>query len=131
MDFEFRAEILEDTVVDMWTVVGYDCLRDSKPTNDVLRKEFGDIFVLDVSIRFGLYPFTEVVCGNEQGFLLGSCDGQGSHYVHPPLCKRPRAGYQLQRFKWHMRYGCMPLAFVTLLDISRRVLLHSGPIVPL
>ena len=131
MDFEFQAKIPEGNAIKLQTIVGYDCLRDSKPTNDVLPNEFRDIFVLDISIRFYFYPFTEVICGNEQEFHLGSCDGQGSHYVHPPLCKRPRAGYQLQRFSWHMWDGCMSLAFVTFLNISRRILLHSRLIVPL
>ena len=131
LDFEFRAEIPEGNDVKLRTVVSYDCLRDSKPTNDVLPNEFGDIFVLDASICFYFYPFTEVIRGNEQKFLLGSCYWQGSHYVHPLLRKRPRVGNWLQRFRWHMRYGCMPLTFFTLLDISRRVSLHSGPIVPL
>ena len=130
MDFKFQIEIPESNAVELRTVVGYDCLRDSKSANDVLPNEFGDIFVLNVSIRFYFYPFTEVVYGNEQEFLLGSCKRQGSHYVQPPLRKRPRAGYRLQCFIWHMRYGCLPLAFVTLLDISRRIFLHSGPIVP-
>ena len=65
MDFEFRAEIPEGNDVKLRTVVSYDCLRDSKPTNDVLPNEFGDIFVLDASICFYFYPFTEVISGNE------------------------------------------------------------------
>ena len=129
--FEFRAEISEGNAIKLRTVVGYDCLRDSKPANDVLPNEFRDIFVLDASIHLCFYPITEVIRGNEHEFLLGSYDGQGSHYVHSPLRKQPRACYWVQRFRWHMRYRCIPLAFVTFLDISRRVLLHSGPIVPL
>ncbi|KAL6319765.1 hypothetical protein AAG906_036823 [Vitis piasezkii] len=104
------SKISEGDAIKLRTVVGYDCLRDSKPTNDVLQNEFRDIFVLDASIRLCFYPFTEVISGNEQEFLLGSCNGQGSHYV--------------QCFKWHMRDGCMPLAFVTFLDISHRILFH-------
>ena len=87
LDFEFRAEIPEGNAVKLRTVVSYDCLRDFKPANDVPPNEFGDIFVLDASIYFCFYPFTEVVRGNEQEFLLGSCDWQGSHYFHPPLRK--------------------------------------------
>ena len=99
MDFEFRAEISEGYAVKLRTVVSYDCLRDSKPANDVLPNESRDIFVLDVSIRLCFYPFTEVICGNEQEFLLGNCEGQGSHYVHSSLCKWPRADYRVQRFR--------------------------------
>ena len=129
--FEFRAEISEGNAIKLRTVVGYDCLRDSKPANDVLPNEFRDIFVLDASIHLCFYPITEVIRGNEHEFLLGNYDGQGSHYVHSPLREQPRACYWVQRFRWHMRYRCIPLAFVTFFDISRHVLLHNGPIVPL
>ena len=65
MDFEFRADISEGDDIKLRTVVGYDCLRDSKPINDVLQNEFRDIFVLDANIRLCFYPFTEVISGNE------------------------------------------------------------------
>ena len=72
LDFEFRAEIPKGDAVELRTVVSYDCLRDSKPANDVLPHKFGDILVLDVGICLCFYPFAEVVCGDEQEFLLGS-----------------------------------------------------------
>ena len=74
MNFELRVEIPEGNTVKLWTVVIYDCLRDSKLANDVLPNEFGDIFVLDASICFCFYSFTEVVRSNKQKFLLGNCD---------------------------------------------------------
>ena len=73
MDFELRVEILESDAVKLRTVVGYDCLKDPKTTNDVFPHKFGDIFVLDASICFCFYPFTEVIYGDEQKFFLGSC----------------------------------------------------------
>ena len=74
MDFELSAEIPECDIVKPWAIVGYDCLRDPKAANDVFPHKFGDIFILDVSICFCFYPFIEVICGDEQEFLLGSCD---------------------------------------------------------
>ena len=66
-------------------------LGDSEVADDVFPYEFGDIFVFDASIRFSFYPFTEVIRGDEQKFLLGRCGWEGSHYVHAPLCEGPGA----------------------------------------
>ena len=52
-------------------------MRDSEAADDVLPHELGDVFVLDASVCFSFYPFTKVICGDEQEFLLGSC-GFGS-----------------------------------------------------
>ena len=41
--------------------------------DDVLPYELGDIFVFDASVCFSFHPFTEVIRGDEQEFLLGSC----------------------------------------------------------
>ena len=46
-------------------VVSYDHLGDSKSAHDVLSNELCDVFILDVSISFGLYPFVEVISGNK------------------------------------------------------------------
>ena len=73
MDFELRAKISKGDVVKLRAVVDYDCLRDPKTANDVLPLKLGDIFVFDADIRLCFYPFTEVVCGHEQEFFLGSC----------------------------------------------------------
>ena len=73
LDFEFQAEIPKGDSVKLRTIVGHDCLRDPKVANDVLPHKLGDIFVLDASIRLYFYPFTEVVYGNEQEFLLSGC----------------------------------------------------------
>ena len=72
LDFEFQTEIPEGDSVKLRTIVGHDCLRDPKAANDVLLHKFGDILVLDVGICLYFYPFAEVVCGDEQEFLLGS-----------------------------------------------------------
>ena len=56
----------------MWTFVAivappfsYNGLRDSKVADDVLPHELADVFVLDASICFTFYPFTEVICGDD------------------------------------------------------------------
>ena len=70
---QFRTEIPECNAVKLWTIVSYDDLGNSKAANNVLPYEFGDIFIFDACICFSFYPFTEVIRGDEQEFLLGSC----------------------------------------------------------
>ena len=86
-DVELRAEIPESDVVKLRAVISYNGLRDSKAANDVLPYEFGDIFVLDASICFCFYPFTEVICGDEQEFLLGAATGRGPTMSIPHCAK--------------------------------------------
>ena len=73
LDVEFRAKIPESDAVKLRAVISYNGLRDSEAADDVLPHELGDVFVLDASVCFSFYPFTKVICGDEQEFLLGSC----------------------------------------------------------
>ena len=68
MEYKFlilSSEQLEGNIIKLQSVVSYDCLRNPKSTDDVLPNKLRDIFVFDASIRFYLYPFAEIVYGNE------------------------------------------------------------------
>ncbi|RVW84078.1 hypothetical protein CK203_040608 [Vitis vinifera] len=86
-----RTEISECDAIKLWTVVGYNGLGDSEAADDVFPYELGDIFVFDASVCFNFHPFTKVIHGDEQKFLLGGCGWEGSHYVHAPLREGPGA----------------------------------------
>ena len=97
----------------MRLIINYNRLGDSKLTNDVLLNKLYDVLIIDVSISFRLYPFTEVVGCHKQEFLLSSHDGQGSYYVHPPLREWTETRYQVDNFRcirgmgaclWHLSH---------------------------
>ena len=78
MEYKFRMLSFEQKFDKMmlsnWgSLSAKNGLRDFKAADNVLTHELGDVFVLDASVCFSFYPFTEVICGDEQEFLMGSC----------------------------------------------------------
>ena len=65
---------MEYDIVKLQLIVCRSSLWDSEPTHDVFLDELGDVLVLDASIGFCLYPFTEIVGCYEQKFLLCCCN---------------------------------------------------------
>ena len=73
------------------------CLSQSigypKPAHNILPYKLNDLFVFDGCEGFGLYPFAEVVGGNQQQLLLSRGDKQWPNYVNAPLSEGSGACY--------------------------------------
>ena len=83
--FEFRTKGSKSNVVELWSIISYDRLRDPELTNDVFPNKPRDVFVFDIGISFSFYPLAEIVSGHKKKFFLSGNNGQGANYVHSPL----------------------------------------------
>ncbi|RVW34464.1 hypothetical protein CK203_081375 [Vitis vinifera] len=92
-----RTEIPECDAIKLWTVVGYNGLRDSKAVDDVFPYEFGDIFVFDACICFSFHPFTEVIRATSRNFFWAGAAGRGPTMSMPHCAKGhgPKIGFNV------------------------------------
>ena len=64
------GEVVVYFVVKLWSIISYDRLRYSEQADNVLPHKLGDVLVFDGSEGFSFYPFTKVLCGNQQQLFL-------------------------------------------------------------
>ena len=64
------AEVSVYFAVKLWSIISYDQLRYSEPAKNIIPHKLGDVLVFDGSEGFSLYPFSKVVCGNQQQLFL-------------------------------------------------------------
>ncbi|RVW72179.1 hypothetical protein CK203_061826 [Vitis vinifera] len=64
----FRTEISECNAIKLWTIVGYNGVWNSKMADDVFPYELSDI--LSLMLAYASDSTFEVICGDEQKFLL-------------------------------------------------------------
>ena len=85
------AEVSVYLAVKLWTIISYDRLRYSKPSDNIHPHKLGDVLVFDRGEGFNFYPFAKVVDGNQQQLFLSLGGRQWSNYINSPLSKGPRA----------------------------------------
>ena len=67
-------EVFVYFIVKLWSIINYDQLRYSEPTDDILPHKLSDALIFDGGERFSFYPFAKVVDGYQrQLFLSEGC----------------------------------------------------------
>ena len=56
--------------IKLQSIIGYDRLRYSESSSNILPHKLGDVLVFDGGIGFSLYPFAKVVGGNQQQLFM-------------------------------------------------------------
>ena len=93
MDYvEFRTEFLELVIVELPSVVHYDCVRYAEPVDDRFQHEVFHLLFDDLSQWFGFHPLREIFHSNHKEFPLSACRREWSEYIHSRLSKWPWRG---------------------------------------
>ncbi|PON67143.1 hypothetical protein PanWU01x14_105400 [Parasponia andersonii] len=99
-------------------MIGVYLFRDPESTDYVLPDEFNRACLINGRVGFGLYPFGEVVGGQQDIPLSSWTSGELSDDVQTPFGKRPR-GYVRMKYLCRLTFHWgEPLAFITFFDES-------------
>ena len=89
---EFQTEFPELVVVELPSIVYYDCVRYAEPINDGLQYEVFHLLFSDLSQWFSFHLLREIFHSDHEEFPLSTRRGKWSEYIHTPLSKRPWCG---------------------------------------
>ena len=64
--FQLIEEVSVYFTVKLWSIINYDRLRYSEPSDNILPHKMGEVLVFDGSKGFDFYPFSKVDGGNKQ-----------------------------------------------------------------
>ena len=91
LDPELGAKAFESLVVELFSIVLYQCFWDSEPTDYGPSNEVAHFLLGDCCQWLGLSPFSEVVHSYNNELALTLPNRKGPEYVQSPLLKRLRA----------------------------------------
>ena len=91
---------------------------DAEAANNVLLDEASDILLCDSCQGFCLDPFSEIVDSYDEELKLPHCNGEGSHYVEPPLSEWPKSVHWGKLFRWLPYDVLEALAFIACLHVG-------------
>ena len=89
---QFTAISPKGFTVKLKSIVLDEGMRYFKASDDVLLEKFLYIHISDVRQRLCFNPFGEIVCADQQIFLVSRCFRKWANNIQAPLCKRPRTG---------------------------------------
>ena len=75
LDSELGAKVFEFLVIELFSIIGYQCLWDFEPTDYGPPNEVAYLFLGDYGQWLGLCPFSEVVHFYNDEFALTSSNG--------------------------------------------------------
>ena len=81
LDSELGAKVFEFLVIELLSIIRYQCFWDFEPANYGLPNKVAYLFLNDCCQQLGLCPFGEVVHSYNGKFALTSFNGQGAEYV--------------------------------------------------
>ena len=98
---------------------------------DILPDEYFDIYISDISQRFGLDPLGNIICADQQVLFVSKCFRERTYNVQAPLSKRPKAGKRIEIFSMLVNVWSESLTLITFSGIFLRFFLHAWPLVSL
>ena len=102
-------------------------MGDPKPSDNIFPNKSLGIHIRDICQWFNFNPLSEVICADQQPFLIPCCLRERSYNIQAPLSKWPRAGQRIKDSSWLMNVWGKSLALVTFLHIFLCYLLHVQP----
>ena len=81
LDSELGTKVFEFLVIELFSIIGYQCLWDSKLADYGPPNEVAYLLLCDHGQWLGLCPFGKVVHFYNDEFALTSSNGQGLEYV--------------------------------------------------
>ena len=81
LDFELGAKFFEFLVVELLSIIRYQCFWDPEPADYGPPNKVAYLLLGDCCQRLGLCPFGEVFHSYNGEFALTSSNGQGPQYV--------------------------------------------------
>ena len=81
LDSDLSAKVFEFLVVELHSIIRYQCFWDSEPVDYGPPNEVAYLFLGDCCQWLGLFPFEEVVHSYNDEFALTSSNRQGPEYV--------------------------------------------------
>ena len=128
---EFRTEFPELVIVELSSVVCYDCVRYAEPVDDEFQHEVFHLLFSDLGQWLSLHPLRKIFHSDHEEFLLSTCWGKRTEYVHSPLGKCPWSRDRSE-VGWRLSLDvCISLAFVTSSNKFLSILVHGQPVISL
>jgi len=82
---------LEGLAIKLQFVVRDECMRDSKPSYNILPNEFLSIHISDICQRFSFNPFGKIIRADQQVSFIPDRFKERAYNVQSLLGKRPKA----------------------------------------
>ena len=89
---EFRTEFPECVIVELPSVVCYDCVRYAESVDDRLQYEVFHFLFSDLGQWLRLHPLRKIFHSDHEEFPLSARWGKWFEYIHIPLSERPWCG---------------------------------------
>ena len=93
LDLQLLTEISERIIIKLLSIIKGKDSKDAEVANNVFPDKASDILLYDSGPRFYLNLFGEVVNFLNEELELPHLQGEGSHYVKPPLSEWPRSSH--------------------------------------
>ena len=104
-------------VVELKSIVRDEGMRYFEAGDNVLLDKLLYIHISDIRQRLSFNPFGEIVCADQQIFLISRCFGKWANNIQTPLCKRPSTGEEIQESSWLVCVLCKSLTLIAFLRI--------------
>ena len=78
--------------VELKSIVRDEGMRYSEASDNVLLEKLLYVHISNICQRLNFNPFGEIICADQQIFLVSYCFRKWVNNIQDPLCKRPRIG---------------------------------------
>ena len=86
--------------VELKSIVQDEGMRYSEAGDNVLLDKLLYVHISDIRQRLSFNPFGEIVCADQQIFLVSRCFRKWANNIQAALRKRPRIGEGIQESSW-------------------------------
>ena len=117
----------EGLAIKLQSDVRDECMKDSKPSDNILPNKFFSIRIFDIGQRFSFNPLCKVIHANQQISFIPCRFRKRTYNVRSSLSKGPRARQWVKDSSWLMNVWGKSLALVSLLHIFVCFLLYIWP----
>ena len=76
--------------VELKSIIRDEGMRYSETSDNVLLEKLLYVHISDIRQRLSFNPFGEIICADQQIFLVSRCFRKWANNIQTPLCKRPR-----------------------------------------